>query len=300
MGIYLSTPNKEKVSEDLQLGKLRAGCASMQGWRVNMEDSHIAKFNVAKDLEDVHVFAVFDGHGGKEVARFVEKHFIEELLVNEAFKRQDFENALRETFLKMDVLLLLPENRKEINQLKGNDDDKNDSYAGCTACVALLVKNTLYVANAGDSRCVLSSNKNAIEMSLDHKPDLEVEKNRINKAGGYISDGRVNGNLNLSRAIGDLDYKKDGTLSQKEQLIIAFPDIKKRELTPDDEFLILGCDGIWESLTNQEIVEFVGKALSRSQTPSKIAEELLEKMIAPDTSTGVGCDNMTCIIVTLK
>jgi len=202
----------------------------------------------------------------------------------------------------MDILLLSPENKKELNQYKGNgtDDDKSDSFAGCTACVALLVKNQLYVANAGDSRCVLSCNKSAVEMSLDHKPDLQIEKDRISKAGGYITDGRVNGNLNLSRAIGDFDYKKDNSLNEKEQLIIAYPDVKKRELIVDDEFMILGCDGIWESLTNQEIVEFVGKALSRNIPPSKIAEELLEKMIAPDTSTGVGCDNMTCIIVTLK
>jgi len=122
MGIYLSTPNKEKVSEDLQSGSRRAGCASMQGWRVNMEDSHIAKFNISKEIEDVHVFGVFDGHGGKEVARFVEKHFVEELLANESYKKQDYENALKENFLKMDILLLSPENKKRTESVQGQWD----------------------------------------------------------------------------------------------------------------------------------------------------------------------------------
>lgn len=71
-----------------------------------MEDAHI---HVSEVVPDVSVFGVFDGHGGKEVAAFVEKHFIEELLKNKNFKDQKFELALSETFLKMDELLLTPE-----------------------------------------------------------------------------------------------------------------------------------------------------------------------------------------------
>ena len=69
--------------------------------------------------------------------------------------------------------------------------------------VAVIKKKTLYVANAGDSRCVVCRNGEAIEMSFDHKPEDEPEMNRIVKAGGKVTpDGRVNGGLNLSRAIG--------------------------------------------------------------------------------------------------
>lgn len=82
------------------------------------------------------------------------------------------------------------------------------SSSGCTAVVALLVERELYVANAGDSRCVLCRNGKAVEMSLDHKPEDTEELNRIRKAGGRVTlDGRVNGGLNLSRAIGDHGYK---------------------------------------------------------------------------------------------
>jgi len=272
----------------------------MQGWRVSMEDAHITRFNICKDIEDVHLFGVFDGHGGKEVAKFVEKHFVDELLASESFRKADYEQALKTTFLKMDQLLLTPEGKKELHQYKNSDDHSGESMAGCTANVALIVKNQMYVANAGDSRCVLSSKGNAVEMSHDHKPDLQTEKDRITKAGGYITDGRVNGNLNLSRAIGDLEYKKDSNLSEKEQLITAYPDVKTRELTADDEFFILGCDGIWEILSNQDIVTFVGERLKKLPMISNVCEELMEKIVAPDTATGLGCDNMTCIIVSLK
>jgi len=71
----------------------------------------------------------------------------------------------------------------------------------------------MYVANAGDSRTLLSCKGKPVEMSEDHKPENEIEKKRITGAGGFITDGRINGNLNLSRCIGDFEYKKDQNLS---------------------------------------------------------------------------------------
>jgi len=163
----------------------------------------------------------------------------------------------------------------------------------------LIADNVMYCANAGDSRCVLSTKGEVYEMSHDHKPDNEIERSRIEKAGGYISDGRINGNLNLSRAIGDLEYKKDDKIGVNEQLIIACPDLIKRQITSDDEFLVLGCDGIWEIKSNKEIIDFIAQRLYKDKV-SLAVEELLEAIVAPDTSTGLGCDNMTCIVVKLK
>lgn len=82
------------------------------------------------------------------------------------------------------------------------------SSSGCTAVVALLRGYELFVANAGDSRCVVCRDGQAIDMSIDHKPEDALELERIRKAGGKVTmDGRVNGGLNLSRAIGDHAYK---------------------------------------------------------------------------------------------
>jgi len=137
-------------------------------------------------------------------------------------------------------------------------------------------------------------------MSHDHKPDNEIEKNRIEKAGGYISDGRINGNLNLSRALGDLEYKKDEKIGVHEQLITACPEIIKRTISPDDEFLVIGCDGIWEIKSNQEIIDFIAARMSKESKISAAVEDLLDAIVAPDTINGLGCDNMTCIVVSLK
>ena len=70
-----------------------------------------------------------------------------------------------------------------------------------------------------------------------------AEKNRINAAGGFVDFGRVNGNLALSRAIGDFEFKKSAELAPEAQIVTAFPDVETHELTDDDEFLVLACDG---------------------------------------------------------
>eukprot|EP00330_Aristerostoma_sp_ATCC50986_P004331 CAMPEP_0114592396 /NCGR_PEP_ID=MMETSP0125-20121206/14233_1 /TAXON_ID=485358 ORGANISM="Aristerostoma sp., Strain ATCC 50986" /NCGR_SAMPLE_ID=MMETSP0125 /ASSEMBLY_ACC=CAM_ASM_000245 /LENGTH=230 /DNA_ID=CAMNT_0001791019 /DNA_START=195 /DNA_END=887 /DNA_ORIENTATION=+ len=224
-----------------------------------MEDAHIAKFNIAPDT---HIFGVFDGHGGKEVAAFVARHFIDELLSNKNFKDGKYDASLIDTFLKMDTLLETEDGKKELASIKaGGDDDAGEyameSNAGCTAVVCLMVKNELIVANAGDSRCVVFCGGTAKALSEDHKPELEGERNRIAKAGGYISNGRVNGNLNLSRALGDMQYKRNSELKPEEQLITAYPEIMRHTLDAEkDDMIILGCDGIWESLSIQQICEF--------------------------------------------
>ena len=92
---------------------------------------------------------------------------------------------------------------------------------------------------------MLSRAGKAVALSDDHKPECEIEKNRISKAGGSIINGRVNGGLNLTRAIGDLEYKKVGSLKYKEQMITCHPDVRKVARQPEDEFILMGCDGIW-------------------------------------------------------
>lgn len=99
-------------------------------------------------------------------------------------------------------------------------------------------------------------------LSFDHKPQNEGrdqasspegtitkqkigEKARISAAGGFVDFGRVNGNLALSRAIGDFEFKKSAELSPEQQIVTAFPDVTVHELTDDDEFLVIACDGMF-------------------------------------------------------
>lgn len=101
MGVYLSSPNKEKNSYENKVKNLSFASCSMQGWRTNMEDAHITSPYIT---DNVSIFGVFDGHGGREVAKFVEKHFVDELKKNPNFTSGNYQTALEETFMKMDEL----------------------------------------------------------------------------------------------------------------------------------------------------------------------------------------------------
>ncbi|CAL8100440.1 unnamed protein product [Calicophoron daubneyi] len=217
----------------------------------------------------------------------------------------------------------------------GDQDDSEPGVdSGTTACVALILPVNgamrLYVANAGDSRAVLCRGGAAIDLSVDHKPEDDDERSRITAAGGTVTrDGRVNGGLNLSRALGDHSYKQAKGLPLSEQMITPSPDISQYDLIPGtDDFVVLACDGIWNSMTSDEVVSFVYDRLHpavKAQPASngvaadetgdkaasdesareaeaarlcKICEELFDHCLAPNTEgDGTGCDNMTCIII---
>ncbi len=139
--------------------------------------------------------------------------------------------------------------------------------AGCTACSAIITPTEIIVGNSGDSRAVLARKPKtsggkfvSVALSEDHKPDLGTEKARIERAGGFVEDNRVKGVLNLSRSIGDLEYKTDPKLKAEEQMITVVPEIKKEKIE-NAAFLIIACDGIWDCLTSQEAVETFGDLL---------------------------------------
>lgn len=181
---------------------------------------------------------------------------------------------------------------------------------GCTSVIALVCgsENQVFCANLGDSRCILTRDSRALAMSRDHKPTNPGERRRIHQAGGFVSpDGRVDGNLNLSRALGDFTYKKDTNLSPVEQKISCGAEIRRRDLTESDHYLVLGCDGIFEKATNQGLIDFLTNPLKkRRRNPdvklSDICSVFLDHNIAknPQREQGLGCDNMTLMIVDLK
>lgn len=177
---------------------------------------------------------------------------------------------------------------------KEGDEGKEESLAldsiGCTANVVMIdnVAKKLIVANAGDSRAVMGQGGRCIPLSFDHKPECEVEIKRIEKAGSVITDGRVDGNLNLTRALGDLKYKVKEGLTPEEFPITANPDTYEYDITPESDFILMGCDGCWETKSNEEMTEWVYKKLNgKGQTMSmidlkNIVSELLHEILSPD------------------
>lgn len=183
------------------------------------------------------------------------------------------------------------EQEEDESDIDDYDDGVLDNMAigpgqasGCTAVVALLVGRELFVANAGDSRCVLCRNGKAVGMSIDQKPEDKEESLRILKAGGRVTkNGRVNDGLNVSRAIGDHTYKTNKDLRPEEQMITAMPVVKTVTLQDDDEFIVLACDGIWNCMSSEEVVAFVRARLTdKKEKISSIMEEVCCQQICMD------------------
>ena len=161
----------------------------------------------------------------------------------------------------------------------------------------------------------MCENGKTVELSVDHKPENPFERDRIIKAGAEIIDGRVNGILSLTRAIGDLDYKphnpprnSDFQWLLNNQMITSVPDVTSVPLHQGIEFIVIACDGVWDCRTSQQVnlhfqnkLRDYNKIGSLHQANHSLLEEIcpptLQKMKAMD---GIGSDNMSIILVNFK
>ncbi|KAF0294962.1 putative protein phosphatase 2C T23F11.1 [Amphibalanus amphitrite] len=286
MGQIPSEPITQKETHGLGSDAYRVGSSCMQGWRATMEDAHTHILSLPGDPAAAF-FAVFDGHGGDKVAEFASRHLHTVLVGRPEYSVGRVAEALQQACLQLDRMMLA-------------DETLRDVRAGTTAVCALIKDGVLYCANAGDSRAVASVCGRAEPLSVDHKPQDRREQERITAAGGSVVANRVNGYLALSRALGDFTFKQNSAVTAEHQVVTAFPDVETRQITADWEFVVLACDGIWDVMSNQEVVAFVRSRIGRGLPPETICEELLSHCLASDFMfTGVGCDNMTVVLVCL-
>lgn len=314
MGQILSQPVTEKHSEKGGDARLAYGLSCMQGWRINMEDAHATILKLgdeklttegrdddedgdAKPEEAVSAdanddknafFGVYDGHGGEKAAIFTGKKLHGIIRSTDAYRKKDYVQALKDGFLSCDQAIL-------------RDYDMRDDDSGCAATLCIITPESIFCGNAGDLRTIMSINGLAKALSYDHKPSNEGEKARICSAGGYVDMGRVNGNLALSRGIGDFEFKKNADLPAEEQIVTCYPDVIKHDIDlSKDEFIVLACDGIWDCLTSQQCVECVRRGIKEKKPLTQICEEIMELCCAPTSDgSGIGCDNMSIVIVAL-
>mmetsp|Transcript_44348 Transcript_44348/g.125223 ORF Transcript_44348/g.125223 Transcript_44348/m.125223 type:complete len:467 (-) Transcript_44348:40-1440(-) len=162
------------------------------------------------------------------------------------------------------------------------------------------------VANCGDSRAIVCRGGLAVELSEDHKPELEGEERRIVGAGGCVARvgpcHRIDRwGLNLSRALGDFHYKARADLPPEAQKVVAVPEIRTLELTAEDEFMVLACDGIFELHTSQRVVHIVRSGLQAGLSVRQVAADLVDRSCSPNLmkTCGKGGDNCSAIVVRL-
>lgn len=289
MGQTLSFPAMDKLTESGENSRYMYAVADMQGWRITMEDAHATVLDLDGEQEDSNAFfAVYDGHGGSNVAKYAGQNLHKRLVQEDSYKAKDYEAAMKRAFLGID------------EDLVANPAHTKDP-SGCTAVAALVTDTKIYVANAGDSRSIIGIKGEAKPLSFDHKPTNDSERLRICNAGGYIEFGRVNGNLALSRALGDFEFKKNWSLAPEHQIITANPDLISHDITEDDEFLVLACDGIWDCMSSQQVIDFVRYQVYEGKDLAEIGKMICDYCLAPDTTSGagIGCDNMTVLVVGL-
>ncbi len=253
--------------------KLNFGIFNMKGRRPSMEDAHtIQAVNFLPDQPDSAFFAIYDGHGGKEIADFCAKHA--GMFVQRA--SGTLSQKLTKGLLLTDHLLEESSYSKEAKQ------------SGSCVIAALIKGNILSIANIGDSRAVLARNGKALALSQDHKPDRDCELARIEALGAKVEFFGVPriGGLAVSRAIGDHELRPLGVICQ--------PEVREIVIQPNDEFLILACDGIFEqNMSRQNAVDIVKKSLALHKSPDLAAQDLVQAAY----KKGSG-DNLTAIVIT--
>jgi len=248
------------------------------------------------------LFGAYDGHGegGELVAQYCLHQIPLRLEQHEAFKRGDFKTAFTDVFLEVDEDL---SHQTEIEPL----------YSGCTAVVALVQGENIFLANAGDSRAVLayrdSDSKDqrlvALDLTVDQNPDSPGEQERIEKMGGFVSPPPEEGlsarvwldakytqiGLAMARSLGDHAVKPVG--------VIAEPVVSHHKLRDEDDFMIIATDGVWEFLSSQEAVDIVSSEINHGA--SYACQRLIEAAASKwHEHEGDYRDDITALVVRLK
>jgi serine/threonine protein phosphatase PrpC len=236
-----------------------------------MEDAHriIEGFN---NDPSAGFFAVYDGHGGREVVDIVKAKLDTNLAqaINNRGGRS-IESTIIAAYAKTDAQCC------------------SCNSSGSTAATALVIneglRRMLYVANVGDTRVVLCEGSRARRLSFDHKAADPGEMQRVSEAGGFVMMGRVMGVLAVARSLGDNSLKP---------FVSAEPHVTSVELGNSNRhpFLIVACDGVWDVLSDQEAVE---RVLACRQAQQHKAAELIVRAALDKGSR----DNITCMVIYL-
>lgn len=258
------------------------GYAEDPNWAHNpyMEDERVI-IDAFMDIPSYGYFGLFDGHGGREAVEFAATNlhafFAEELRFN-----PDATTALKNAFWATDQAML-------VNGI--------GLSSGCTALVAFFsgepyhshhtshhaqpLYRQFLIANAGDTRAVISRGGMAMRVSIDHKATDHMEAHRVKSTGGFIHGRRVGGVTQTSRGLGDHDVPH----------LIPEPDVHHVKVEPGDEFLIMATDGIWDVMDDQMAVNIC----RQMPTSHDMAQTLVRAAVSMGTE-----DNCSALVIALN
>jgi serine/threonine protein phosphatase PrpC len=270
------------------------------------------------------MYAVYDGHGGVAAVDFI-KDRLPDLIRRHVLydDSKQMATVLRETFENTEVELLehlrghhrplqertSPASREaarpgsaklaacspgEEASLPSGGESVGKLSPGCVACVTVVRENTIHVANLGDCRAILCCHGDAVELTKDHRPDVnEGERERLQQLGITVSsDGYIHGRISMSRAFGDWVWDAE----EKCRGLLCTPETTEAEVTDDVEFLLVACDGIFEKMSSKEAMRTVRRKLRTTGGDAKAAAESLVKFAQALN----GSDNLSAVVVVFK
>jgi len=250
-----------------------------QNWqhRRKMEDAHFIQDGFAEDPNN-GFFAIYDGHGGKEAAVFSSNNLHK--ILHEQLKQEE------DAFSKPESVLKHLKKTFELTDQRMKESGV-PSHHGCTAVVCLITgkndQRNLFAANVGDTRAILCRDGKALRITQDHTVSNEQESKRIQDKGGFIMNGRVNGQIIITRSLGD-HLMKD--------YITSDPYVYFTKLGETDSYLILACDGLWDVVDDQKAVDFI---LENSSNDTSVISKKLIALALKEGST----DNLTVSVIKL-
>ncbi|ESQ54478.1 hypothetical protein EUTSA_v10025423mg [Eutrema salsugineum] len=290
---------------------IRWGYTSVQGFRDEMEDDIVIR---SEALDNFSFAAVFDGHAGSSSVQFLREELYKEcvgaLQVGSLLSGGDFA-AIKEALIKAFESV-------DQNLLKWLETNGEEDESGSTATVMLIRNDISFIAHIGDSCAVLSRSGKIEELTDSHRPygsskAAIQEVKRIKDAGGWIVNGRICGDIAVSRAFGDIRFKtkknemlkkgvNEGRWSEKfvsridfkGDMVVATPDIYQVPLTSDVEFIILASDGLWDYMKSSDVVSFVREQLRKHGNVQLACDALAQ--VALDRRSE---DNISIIIADL-
>jgi len=260
-------------------------------------------------------FGVYDGHGGAACADFLRDHLHQFIIKASAFPWNPKE-ALRTGFQEAEKTF--------VGTVAARSPDSVSERSGSCALVMLIVDDFCYVANVGDSRAIMSGErgKRLFLLSKDHKPGSEDESKRISDAGGSIYQSQtwqyrptpeglrketnfgpvrlLPGRLSVSRSFGDAEAKLQ-RFGGNPSVLIATPDIRSFQISPDHDFVLLGSDGVFDKVTNKEAVAEVWTSLAqrREATVHQQCGAAVESVLRGALERR-SLDNVTVVMVAFK
>eukprot|EP00210_Caulerpa_lentillifera_P009032 g8620.t1 len=242
-----------------------------------------------QDREVFNFFGLYDGHNGPYAANHCRGRLHENLRsiwfekVRESYGGTLNDEMFLETFKRTD---------QQFSKYRCAE------RVGTTALIALVNPQYITVASCGDSRAVLYRSGHSIQMSNDHRLDEIHEKNRIESCGGritYWNGPRVMGILAMSRAIGDLSFRRYG--------VICDPEVKTKKRSINDEYLLLATDGLWDVITNDEAYRIIRHTIVKNQkenlSPLDCVQNAANRLVRVALDRG-SRDNITVVLLDLQ